>query len=82
MPGAGPAPYTRDMGKSKSSRKRRRGRPASRKRGGMMLGMRTGFKGVADAVTGEDRGRKSRWLGRVVTVLLVAAAAALLLQYL
>lgn len=70
------------MGKRQSSRKRRRGRPASRKRGGMMLGMRTGFKGVAGAVTGEDRGGKSRWLGHVITVLLIAAAAALLMQYL
>ena len=71
------------MGKSKGQRKKRRkrGRPTAKKKGGVLLGMRSGFKNVANTVTGqqpETKSKKSSILGTVVTVLLVAAAAALL----
>ena len=69
------------MGKSKTRRKRdRRGRPQGRKRGGLMLGMRSGFKDMAGAVSGEATTGKQRWLGRIITVLLLAAAIGLLVQ--
>lgn len=42
------------------------------------MGMRTGFKGMASAVTGESTTRSSRWLGRILTILLIAAAVGLL----
>lgn len=69
------------MGKSKTRRKRdRRGQPHGRKRGGLMLGMRSGFKDMAGAVSGEPTSAKQRWLGRIITVLLLAAAIGLLAQ--
>lgn len=69
------------MSKGKTRRKRsRRGRPVARKRGGVMLGMRSGFKGVAGAVSGDDGTDKQKWLGRVITLLLLAAALGLLIQ--
>ncbi|WP_428268503.1 hypothetical protein [Haliangium sp.] len=68
------------MGKAKSKRRRRRAAPESKKRGGVMMGMRTGFKGVAGAVAGEERSSKYKWAGRIITVLLIAAAVGLLLQ--
>jgi hypothetical protein len=67
------------MSKSKNGRKRsRRSGPPGRRRGGLMLGMRSGFKGIAGAVASEDRGGKHRWLGHIITLLLVAAAIGLL----
>jgi hypothetical protein len=71
------------VGKSKAKRKkrRRRGRPSAQKKGGVLLGMRSGFKNVANKVTGQEpanKSKKSSILGTVVTILLVAAAAALL----
>ncbi|HWN69569.1 MAG TPA: hypothetical protein VNM90_18130 [Haliangium sp.] len=66
---------------SKTKTRRRRGdRAASRKRGGgLMLGMRSGFKGMAQAVAGEETRGSSRWTGRIITLLLLAAAVGLLL---
>lgn len=61
------------MGKSKRKRGRRGGQ-AGRKRGGMLMGMRTGFKGMADSVTGKETTGKYKWFGRILTVLLLAAA--------
>lgn len=71
------------MGKSKTKRKkrRRRGAPQSRKKSGVLLGMRSGFKNVAHSVTGvgeAEEAKKSSFLGTLVTILLVVAAAALL----
>lgn len=71
------------MGKNKKRRKkkRRRGRQESgRRRGGMMLGMRSGFKGIADSVSGKETSgsQKYKWWGRIITVLLLAAAVGLL----
>jgi hypothetical protein len=71
---------------SKTKTRRRRGnRAPDRKRGsGLMLGMRSGFKGVARAVSGEEARSSSRsssrWTGRIVMLLLVAAAVGLLLS--
>ena len=70
------------MGKTKSKRKkrRRRGQPTGRRRGGLMVGMRSGFKGIADSVSGKENqtSEKYKWWGRIVTVLLLAAAIGLL----
>jgi hypothetical protein len=71
------------MGKSKTKtkrKKRRRGREPSRKKGGVMVGMRSGFKGITDSVTGTESSGKYKWWGRIITVLLVAAAVGLLAQ--
>lgn len=68
------------MSKTKT-RRRRGGRSAERKRsGGLMMGMRSGFKGVAQAVAGEESKGSSKWLGTVITLLLLAAAVGLLLS--
>ena len=45
-----------------------------------MVGMRSGFKGIANSVTGNDTSGKYKWWGRIITILLVVAAAALLFQ--
>jgi hypothetical protein len=51
-----------------------------RKRGGVMMGMRGGFKKVAGSVTGKgDTSGKSSWLGTALTVLLLAAAVGFVL---
>jgi hypothetical protein len=66
-------------GKRPQSKKKRRGRAgAARKRSGVMLGMRRGFKTVASSVTGVEPKKKSGTLGTVIMVALVLAAAALL----
>lgn len=39
-----------------------------------MMGMRSGFKGVASSVAGTDTSGKYKWWGRIITVLLFAAA--------
>jgi hypothetical protein len=67
------------MGTSKRKR-RRRGGQAGRKRGGMLLGMRSGFKGIAGSVTGQDTSDKYKWFGRILTVLLLAAAVGLVVS--
>lgn len=71
------------MGKNKSKRRKKRrrgGRETSKKRGGLMLGMRSGFKGIADSVSGQETAasKKYKWWGRIITVLLLAAAIGLL----
>jgi hypothetical protein len=67
---------------SKTKTRRRRGdRSANRKRGGgLMLGMRSGFKGMAQSVSGEETSGSSPWVGRIITLLLLAAAVGLLLS--
>jgi hypothetical protein len=45
-----------------------------------MLGMRTGFRGMSDAVTGAETSRRAKWMGRIITLLLIAAAVGLLLS--
>jgi hypothetical protein len=67
------------MGTSKRKR-RRRGGQAGRKRGGMLLGMRSGFKGIAGSVTGQQTSGKYKWFGRILTVLLLAAAVGLVVS--
>lgn len=40
-----------------------------------MMGMRSGFKGIADSVAGKEQANdRYKWWGRVITVLLLAAA--------
>lgn len=69
------------MSKAKSQRKRRRrGGATGRKKGGLMLGMRSGFKNIASSVTGQETTGKSRWIGNVITVLLILAAIGLILS--
>jgi hypothetical protein len=59
-------------------RKKRRRRGGGGKKGGVMMGMRSGFKNLADNVTGSGarEQKKSSVLGTVVTIALVIAAAA------
>ena len=45
-----------------------------------MLGMRSGFRGMSDAVTGVETSGNAKWVGRIVTALLVLAAVGLLLS--
>lgn len=45
-----------------------------------MLGMRSGFRGMSDAVTGVETSGRAKWVSRMVTVLLVLAAVAFLLS--
>lgn len=72
--------YHPAMGKNKAKRKkrRRRGGSAGRKKGGVMLGMRSGFKGIAHSVAGNEPTGKYKWWGRIITVLLLAAAVGFL----
>lgn len=45
-----------------------------------MMGMRSGFKGITDSVTGNETASadKYKWWGRIITVLLIAGAIGLL----
>ena len=45
-----------------------------------MLGMRSGFKGLADSVSGKETAdsHKYKWWGRIITILLLAAAVGFL----
>lgn len=45
-----------------------------------MLGMRSGFRGMTDAVAGGEASGKSRWVAPVVVALLALAAVGLLLM--
>lgn len=66
--------------KRKKRKKRRRGAPTTKK-GGVMLGMRSGFKDVANSVTGKETKKgKYSWLGTVIMVLLLGAAVLMLLK--
>ena len=61
--------------------KRRRRGSAPRRKGGVMIGMRRGFKKAATSVVGSSEKTASRgrsWLGTVFSVLLVIAALAFL----
>jgi hypothetical protein len=62
-----------------SKRKTRRSRPRPQKRGGVMLGMRSGFRSMSGAVTRTETAGSSKWVGRVVMALLILAAGGLLL---
>lgn len=64
------------------SRKRRRDAPKKKKQGGVMMGLRGGFKGTVNAVTGQgtDAKKKSTLLGNVVTIVLFLIAGALFLR--
>jgi|GEM_PF-5089047 len=57
----------------KKARRRRSNKGRGKKRGGgIMVGMRSGFKDVANAVTGsEETSKKTNW---IVTALLIIAA--------
>ncbi len=69
------------MGKSKSKRKKSRrssGGSSKKKSSGVMLGMRSGFKNVANTVTGKAEAKKRSRVGTLLTVLLVVAAIAVL----
>lgn len=63
------------MAKGQGQRKRRGGRGGRKGKkggGGVMTGMRSGFKNVANAVTGaEETTKKSSW---IVTALLIVVA--------
>jgi hypothetical protein len=63
---------------AKTRRKRRRRGGSGGKKAGVMMGMRSGFKNLADNVTGSGarEKKKSSVLGTVVTIALVIAAAA------
>jgi hypothetical protein len=68
-------------GGRKRAKKRRAQKSKKGKGGGVMMGMRSGFKNVASSVTGaEPEGKKSSWVGTAITILLLVAAAALLFQ--
>jgi hypothetical protein len=61
-----------------AKRKRRRGGGASgKKKGGVLMGMRSGFKGAANVATGqaEPQTRRGKIINQVVTILLVAVVA-------
>lgn len=45
-----------------------------------MLGMRSGFKGIAGSVAGTETSDRYKWWGRIITALLLAAAAGLLIS--
>jgi hypothetical protein len=60
-----------------AKRKRRRGAASGKKKGGVLMGMRSGFKGAAHVATGqtEPQTRRGKIINQVVTVLLVAVIA-------
>jgi hypothetical protein len=66
-------------GKPRKRRKRRR-RGRSARAGGVLTGMRSGFKNVASAATGTgpaQQGKRS-WVGTAITIVLLLAAVALI----
>lgn len=68
---------------SKKERRRRERQAAGRKKGGALMGMRSGFKNVANSVAGTSepkKKKKSGWVGTAVTLLILAAAVALFLN--
>lgn len=73
------------MASSRKKRKRR-GRESRKRGGGLMVGMRTGFKKAADATIGTGAPAKKKksgaaaWIGTAITVVLLIAAVALLMQ--
>ena len=67
------------MARERPKRKRRRAAEPRRK-GGLMVGMRSGFKKAAGSVVGGERSRarKSSWLSTAVSIALLIAAIAFL----
>ncbi|HEY8145600.1 MAG TPA: hypothetical protein VIG06_23125 [Kofleriaceae bacterium] len=66
-------------------KKKRRREPADKKKRGLMIGMRSGFKkaarGVGVGVDGKQAApekKKTSWVSHAITILLVLAAAAIL----
>lgn len=66
------------------AKKRKRRSPAGKKKGGVMMGMRSGFKNVATSVGVGDqpqqRKKKSSAIGTIITVALVLVAAFVIYQ--
>jgi hypothetical protein len=70
------------MAQRPKRKRRRRGGDAPPRRGGVMMGMRTGFKKAANSVVGSgEKAKPARrpWLNTAFTVLLLVAAVAFLL---
>ena len=64
-------------------RKKKRRREPAKKKGGVMIGMRSGFKKAARGVgVGDEKKavekKKTSWVSHAITILLVLAAAAIL----
>lgn len=65
-------------------RKKKRRREPAKKKGGVMIGMRSGFKkaarGVGVGAEGEaaPEKKKTAWLSHAITIALILAAAAIL----
>ena len=67
-------------------KKKKRREPAGKKKRGVMIGMRSGFKkaarGVGVGVDGDKKAvvekKKATWVSHAITILLVLAAAAIL----
>ena len=62
---------------AKKKKRRRGGGSQPKKKGGTLMGMRRGFKNMADAATGNQK-KKQTWVSTAITVALVLAALALL----
>lgn len=66
---------------TKAKKRKRRSPASAKKKGGVMMGMRSGFKNVAGSVgVGEapQRKKKSNLVGTIITVALVLVAAVVL----
>ncbi|HUS67833.1 MAG TPA: hypothetical protein VMZ28_25030 [Kofleriaceae bacterium] len=61
-------------------KRKRRVEAGSKKKAGVMIGMRSGFKKAASAVTGSEPAveKKKSWVSTAITIALVLAAAAIL----
>jgi hypothetical protein len=70
------------MAKGQAKRRKRRSRDGGKKRGGVMMGMRGGIKNLANSVAGTEKPKtkKGAIMSTLVTIALLIAAAALLLQ--
>jgi len=66
----------------KRKKKRRRREASGRKGGGVMTGMRSGFKGVAGTVSGKSKpkSKKGAFLSTAMLVLVLVAAIALFMS--
>jgi len=65
------------MANAKPKRKKKNRRGGAKKKGGVMIGMRRGFKKTANAVVGskdDKTASKGSWKGTALTILLLAAA--------
>jgi hypothetical protein len=62
-------------------KRKRRVEAGQKKKAGVMIGMRSGFKKAATAVTGSEPAtekKKSSWVSTAITIALVLAALAIL----